>query len=134
MGSQQLLLIILGVILVGVSIVVGINLSLSNAVENNRQELINRINLVSDLAMAYYKKPVEQGGGGGSFLDFDINSILKESRARERIVGRVTISFNARRERLTINTRGVEIGKDGRRVVMVRGIVTAQGLSLTIQN
>ncbi len=70
MGQQQLLLIVLGVIIVGIAIVVGINLFQSSAVEANRSAVIQDLNTLASKAQEYYKKPTAQGGGGNSFVGF----------------------------------------------------------------
>ena len=43
MGQQQLLLIVLGVILVGIAIILGVNLFRANAVESKRNNVIPKI-------------------------------------------------------------------------------------------
>jgi Tfp pilus assembly protein PilE len=70
MGQQQLLLIVLGVIVVGIAIVVGINLFNSNAVESNRNAIVADLNNVAAKAMQYYKTPTAMGGGGNSFVGY----------------------------------------------------------------
>lgn len=134
MGTQQLLLITLGAILVGLAIFFGIEMVQENTAENNRQELIARVNLISDLAQAYVRKPVENDGGGGSFEGFDINDILEERRRRDRIIGRININVQVNRDRIIVNARGVETGYDGNRPVIVRGIIESDGLTLQIRN
>jgi hypothetical protein len=67
MGQQQLLLIVLGVIIVGIAIVVGINLFNANAEESAKDTLVSEGINLGALAQQYYKKPVALGGGGNSF-------------------------------------------------------------------
>jgi hypothetical protein len=67
MGQQQLLLIVLGVIVVGIAIVVGINLFNANSVAANRDSVISDINNLGAMAMSHYKKPASMGGGANSF-------------------------------------------------------------------
>ena len=64
MSQQQLLLIALGIILVGISIAVGMNQFSSSAVEANQDRLISDLNFLSVVAQAYYKMPASYGGGG----------------------------------------------------------------------
>lgn len=70
MGQQQLLLIVLGVIVVGIAIVVGINLFNANAVESNRNAIVADLNNIAAKAMQYYKTPTAMGGGGNSFAGY----------------------------------------------------------------
>ncbi len=76
MGQQQLLLIVLGVIIVGIAVVVGINLFNTSAEESTKDTIVSEGTNLGALAQQYYKKPTEMGGGGGSFLGFEIPSNL----------------------------------------------------------
>jgi len=72
MGQQQLLLIILGVIVVGIAVVVGINLFTANAVSSNRDGLVADLNNLGAMAQQYYRKPTAMGGGGYTFTGWTI--------------------------------------------------------------
>jgi len=72
MGQQQLLLIVLGVIVVGIAVVVGINLFNVNAVSSNRDGVIADLNNLGTMAQQYYRKPTAMGGGGNSFTNWTI--------------------------------------------------------------
>jgi hypothetical protein len=67
MGQQQLLLIVLGVIVVGIAVVVGINLFNANAESATQDSLVSQGTSLGAIAQQYYKKPVAMGGGGNSF-------------------------------------------------------------------
>ena len=72
MGQQQLLLIVLGVIVVGIAVVVGINLFNANAVSSNRDGVVSDLNNLAAMAQQYFKKPTTMGGGGNSFVGWTI--------------------------------------------------------------
>ena len=72
MGQQQLLLIVLGVIIVGIAIVVGINLFNANAVSSNRDGLTSDLQNLAAMAHQYYVKPTAMGGGGNTFTGWTI--------------------------------------------------------------
>ncbi|MCS7052717.1 MAG: hypothetical protein NZM09_03160 [Ignavibacterium sp.] len=76
MGQQQLLLIVLGVIIVGIAVVVGINLFNTSAEESTKDTLVSEGTNLGALAQQYYKKPSEMGGGGGSFVGFTVPANL----------------------------------------------------------
>ncbi len=77
MGQQQLLLIVLGVIIVGIAVIVGITLYHSYSLDANRNNITNElVNLAAD-AQKYYRKPREYGGGSLSFIGYTIPSSLK---------------------------------------------------------
>src|ERR1700690_2931116 len=68
MGQQQLLLIILGVIIVGIAVAVGITMFQDNAVDQNRSAVIADLTTLAAKAQQYYAKPVSLGGGGNSVV------------------------------------------------------------------
>ena len=72
MGQQQLLLIVLGVIIVGIAIAVGISMFKSNAQSSNRDQVINDLNNLAAKAQQYYRKPTSMAGGGQSFVGFGL--------------------------------------------------------------
>ncbi len=72
MGQQQLLLIVLGVIIVGIAIVVGIQMFGSNASSSNTDAVISDLNNLAAKAQQYYVKPTAMGGGGNSFTGWTI--------------------------------------------------------------
>ncbi len=68
MGQQQLLLIILGVIIVGIAVAVGITMFQDNAVDQNRSATIADLTTLAAKSQQYYAKPISLGGGGNSFV------------------------------------------------------------------
>jgi len=68
MGQQQLLLIALGTIIVGVAVVVGINMFTTGAVNAERDALLQDVNNVASTAASYWRKPTALGGGARSFV------------------------------------------------------------------
>ncbi len=68
MGQQQLLLIILGVIIVGIAIAVGITVYNDSLISNSRDAIQNDLASLSVYAREYYNKPINIGGGGHSFV------------------------------------------------------------------
>lgn len=74
MGQQQLLLIVLGIIIVGLSVVVGIALFQEHAIEQQRNEVLNECILLAAEAQRHYRRPIVLGGGGNTFNGWDIPS------------------------------------------------------------
>lgn len=72
MGQQQLLLIVLAVIVIGISITMGILLFNENAIEQKRNEIINECSLIASDAQLYYRKPRSLGGGSKSFTGWTV--------------------------------------------------------------
>jgi len=72
LGQQQLLMIVLAIIIVGIAIAISVQLFKSNAIESKRDLLIEETNSLAAMAIQYYKKPQEIGGGGRSFMGWEV--------------------------------------------------------------
>ena len=79
MGQQQLLLIVLGVIIVGIAVVVGINVFTASSAEANRDAVISDMTNLASMAQQYYRKPSALGGGGNSFAGWTIPTQLRSN-------------------------------------------------------
>lgn len=79
MGQQQLLLIILGVIIVGIAIAVGLSLFSSQSVQANKDAIINDLNNLAAYAYQYKIRPTTMGGGGGSYTGFSLPKKMTEN-------------------------------------------------------
>jgi Tfp pilus assembly protein PilE len=74
-GQQQLLLLVLAVIIVGVSIVVGIGIFQKHAEKSNIDMVVNELIEMGSLAHQYYYKPSMMGGGDQKFTGLTLNDI-----------------------------------------------------------
>ena len=75
MGQQQLLLVILVTILVGIATVVAINTFGSSNINANRDAVRNDVAAIAASAQSWYIKPTMLGGGGNAFTgltDFEM--------------------------------------------------------------
>lgn len=79
MGQQQLLLILLGIVVVGIAIIVGINIFRANAIESKRNMVTSELISLASLAQQYYMRPTSMGGGSRTFTGWSIPSELTES-------------------------------------------------------
>jgi hypothetical protein len=109
MGQQQLLLIVLGVIVVGIAVVVGINLFNANSVSANRDGVVSDLNNLGAMAQQYYKKPTAMGGGGNSFTGWTLPKLL-ESTANGSYVSTAPVVTATL---VTLTGVGNETGDDG---------------------
>lgn len=73
MGQQQLLLIVMGVIVVGLAVMGAILLFQDNASDRNRDALLSDLLHLTARAHEYYKRPTIYGGGQGSFAGLTEN-------------------------------------------------------------
>ncbi len=78
MGQQQLLLIVVGLIIVGIAVVVGINVFASSAVNAKRDNVISDLLHLASEAQRYYKTPAAMGGGSRTFTDWKIQTALQQ--------------------------------------------------------
>jgi hypothetical protein len=69
MGTQQILLIVLSVIIVGVAIAVGINMFNNQAYNSNKTAIAADAQSFATQVVQYYKTPTSQGGGGQALID-----------------------------------------------------------------
>lgn len=113
MGQQQLLLIILGVIVVGIAIVFGITMFNAYSVESKKDAIVDELATMGSMAQQYYNKPAMLGGGGKSFANWDIpdnmkntpnavytiesqsaNQVIVNAVSSEMLTGEVPITFS----------------------------------------
>ena len=67
MGQQQLLLIILGVIIVGVAIAVGISMFSGQSIQSNKDAILSDLNNLGADAYQHKIRPSSMGGGAGAY-------------------------------------------------------------------
>ena len=127
MGQQQLLLIVLGVIVVGIAVVVGINLFNANAISANRDAVVSDLNNLGAMAQQYYKKPASMGGGANTFTNWTIPTGL-DSTAN----GTYTITVNA--QSVSIVGLGTEKGNDKSNPVKATATVTPTAITVQVNN
>ena len=77
MGQQQLLLIILGVIIVGIAIAVGLSLFSAQSIQSNRDAIINDLNNLAAQAYQFRIRPTSMGGGQGDYTAFSIPTKMR---------------------------------------------------------
>ena len=70
MGQQQLLLIILGVIIVGIAIAVGISQFGAHSTQANKDGVTSSVVNASANAYQFKIRPTTMGGGGGSYVGY----------------------------------------------------------------
>lgn len=76
MGQQQLLLIVLGVIIVGIALVVAINIFGAQSEESTKDAIVSDCTTLGAMAQQYFRKPSAMGGGSLSFTGWTIPANL----------------------------------------------------------
>lgn len=115
MGQQQLLLVVLGMILVGIAIVVAVTMFQSNAIESSRAAIINDLLYFASKARQYYWKPVNLGGGNRSFAGIDFHTL---STLTENVNGRYYLESASANEVVLVGVGRMVSGEDSVRVRM----------------
>ena len=77
MGHQQLFLLILVIILVGIAVVIGLESFHSKAVQSNGDTVIIDLNYLASDAQAYCRRTLTYGGSDQSFMGYDVPEQLK---------------------------------------------------------
>ncbi len=98
MGQQQLLLIILGVIIVGIAIAVSVVMFRDNGVSSNRDALRADLLLLASKAKQYYRRPISMGGGGYSFDGLTMSKIVTSQFSDSNANGSYTLTVNNSKE------------------------------------
>jgi hypothetical protein len=116
MGQQQLLLIILGVIIVGIAIAVGLSLFTAQSIQSNRDAIINDLNNLAAQAYQYRIRPMSMGGGQGDYSSFVIPTKMRtnENATYGSTPSQNSIAFTAVSAQNPTNTVNVTIDSFGR--------------------
>lgn len=117
MGQQQLLLVILVTIIVGIATVVAINTFSSAADSANVDAVRQDLASVAASAQGYYMKPQMLGGGGNSFANITFNDIT--------FSGTVTGANTAENENGTYTLSGQSAGS-----FVITGVPASAGGSI----
>ena len=121
MGQQQLLLIILGVIVVGIAVAVGITMFNDSATSANRDAVTNDLVNLASRAQQYYRRPTALGGGGGDFsgLSGSIKLLTKTSGTSMINGNGEYVILSASSSQITLQGQGNETGNDGSNPVTI---------------
>lgn len=87
MGQQQLLLIVLGVIIVGIAVVVGINIFNTSSESSAKDTVSSELMQLGAMAQQFYKKPLEMGGGGNTFADWEVPGKMDTTQTAIYVAG-----------------------------------------------
>jgi len=147
MGQQQLLLIILGVIIIGIAVAVGINMFSSNAIDANRDAVTADLTQLAAKAQQFYKKPTTMGGGGNDFNAFTLGSLdatnangayevgtTAPTVAVSAVPGTPTLAIGSAAQTIYIIGYGREKGRDNSNLVTAYATVTPANITAAVLN
>jgi Tfp pilus assembly protein PilE len=102
MGQQQLLLVILVTIIVGIATIVAINVFSTSAASANKDSVRQDVLVIASTAQGYYIKPAMMGGGNNTFtgmtfrdINFPAESISGDGMSAYNLNGTYTINTDA---------------------------------------
>jgi Tfp pilus assembly protein PilE len=132
MGQQQLLLIVLSVIIVGIAIVVGINMFTASAASSNLEAVTNDLLNLAARAQQYYVKPGSMKGADGVTNSFAGLTIADLTAKPTNDNGTYTVTADA--TSATITGVGTQDGDGDGTNCTVQVVVTSTGLTTTVTN
>ena len=115
MGQQQLLLVILGVIIVGIAIAVGIMMFKANAEVASRAAIIDDLGYFAQRARQYYIKPKYLGGTDRDFTNITLSMLTPLS---ENENGRYYIDSTSKDEIILMGVGKIVVHDDTIRIRM----------------
>jgi Tfp pilus assembly protein PilE len=136
MGQQQLLLIVLSVIIVGIAVVVGINMFGASAASANLEAVTSDLLNLAARAQQFYVKPTGMGGGGNSFsgLSADATGLAKLTPKATTENGTYSISTAGNGTSVSIQGIGVQDGDGDGTNCTVTVTVFSDSISTAISN
>ena len=134
MGTQQLLLITIGVVLIGIMVIVGVFMFRDQAAATNRDALANDLVHLASGAQKYYRRPPVLGGGGSSFDGLTMSNITSKPRNANGSYQLETDPVTGNPGSIKIIGTGLELGNDGTNMVKVVMIVYPDSVSVDVLN
>ena len=127
MGQQQMLLIVLSTIVVGISIAAAISIFNAHSVSENKNAVVGELIHLGSAAQQYYHKPVDIGGGGRSFVGWIIPSGLISTGS-----GSYSVTSIAS-DKVIITATGKEYGNDNKKIT-VTSTITPETITNLVEN
>jgi Tfp pilus assembly protein PilE len=109
MAQQQVLLIILGAIIVGIALAIGITMFTDNSTSANRDAITSDLAKLAARAQMYYRRPKLMGGGGRSFTSMTINDLTAKP---QNTYGTYSVTSVAA-DQVVLDAVGIESGSNG---------------------
>ncbi|HMK37953.1 MAG TPA: hypothetical protein VK569_01350 [Bacteroidota bacterium] len=119
MGSQQLLLVAVGLIIIGIMIAVGMTMFHDQAASTNRDEVANDLAHYAAMARAYYRRPSAFGGGNYSFRGLTMAKITSRTTNDNGTYMLTPDPVGGTPDHVTLTGVGTEAGLDGSNVRVV---------------
>lgn len=112
MAQQQLLLIILGTIIIGLALAIGVTLFTDHSVSANRDAVTSDLVALASRAQMYYRRPTLMGGGGRSFAGLTISDLTTKVTNAYGTYSVTSVSQSS----VVLDGLGIEHASNGSRV------------------
>jgi hypothetical protein len=122
MGSQQLLLIAVGLLIVGIMVAVGLTMFKDQATSTNRDEVANDLAHFASAARSYYRRPSVYGGGNYSFRGLTMAKITSRPLNENGTYSMNPDPVTGTPDHITLTGVGTESGLDGSNVRVVMNV------------
>ncbi len=134
MGTQQLLVVVVGVVIVGIMIAVGLFMFRDQAAATARDSISNDLVAFAPASQKYFRRPATFGGGGNSFGGLTMSKLATRSTNAN---GEYTLDPDpvpATATSVTIVGIGNETGNDNMTPVKLTMTVMADSILLVTNN
>jgi hypothetical protein len=134
MGTQQLLLIVLGIILLGIMVIGAIFIFRDQSASSNRDELSNDLVHMAAQAQKFYRKPAILGGGSNSFAGLTLSGLTKYASNANGSYVLTPDPVPAGQRSIVVTGTGIETGNDATTPVEIAMTVWADSLLMVANN
>jgi hypothetical protein len=134
MGTQQLLLIVIGVVIVGIMIAVGIFMFRDQSAATNRDAMSNDLVALATAAQKYNRRAATFGGGGGTFNNMTMRNLTTRPANSNGSYRLIPDPVPVGQTFVTIIGTGMETGNDGSSPVLLTMTVMADSILLVTTN
>lgn len=145
MGQQQLLLIVLGILVVGIAVAVALIVFKSEQQSSNRDHLVVDLEKLGAVAQHYYNEPSSMNGGAKNFLGFALPAsdtgnadgsfaLSTQPPNGASFQQGSTAPINAPAQYIYIIGSGKVTGNDNRGAVEAYALVTPESVKIKVMN
>lgn len=113
MGQQQLLLIVLATVIVGLAVAAAVTLLNTQASATNRDEVANDLMNYASRAQLFYRRPSTLGGGGQSFAGMTMTKLTPRPSNANGTYSLTPDPAGPSLPYVTLTGIGTEVGNDG---------------------
>ncbi len=134
MGSQQLLLIVVGVVLIGIMIAVGMSMFKDQTASQNRDSISNDLVHFAVQAQKYWRRPLVLGGGAYSYNGLTLSHIVKNATNANGVYQLIPDPVGASDSSVVLVGTGFNTGQDGATPVKVQVTVWPDSIYMETLN